>query len=101
MNTVDYNPSTMDRSKYLKEKSFPQLREILTNYGTIDIIWFDMGKGLDNEEIREFVKITRELQPNIIISSRIGDEVAPTRICILTFSHPLIIILQETVCHSF
>ncbi|TXD46768.1 alpha-L-fucosidase [Polaribacter sp. IC073] len=78
MNTVDFDPNDMDRSKYLKEKSFPQLKEILTNYGTIDILWFDMGKGLDNEEIREFVKITKELQPNIIISSRIGDEVAPT-----------------------
>ena len=77
MNTVDYDASKMDRSIYLKEKSFPQLREILTNYGTIDIIWFDMGKGLDNEEIREFVKIAKELQPNIIISSRIGDEQAP------------------------
>jgi alpha-L-fucosidase len=74
---VDFDAKKMDRAKYLKEKSFPQLREILTNYGTIDIIWFDMGKGLDNEEIREFVKITRELQPNIIISSRIGDEQAP------------------------
>jgi len=80
MNIVDFDPRKMDRAKYLKEKSFPQLREILTNYGTIDIIWFDMGKGLDNEEIREFVKITKELQPNIIISSRIGDEVAPTSI---------------------
>ena len=77
MNIVDFDSDKMDRSKYLKEKSFPQLREILSNYGTIDIIWFDMGKGLDNEEIREFVKITRELQPNIIISSRIGDEQAP------------------------
>lgn len=80
MNTVDYDPANMDRSIYLKEKSFPQLRELLTNYGTIDIIWFDMGKGLDNEEIREFVKITKELQPNIIISSRIGDEIAPTNL---------------------
>lgn len=80
MNTVDFDPSKMDRSKYLKEKSFPQLRELLTNYGDIDILWFDMGKGLDNEEIRQFVKIAKELQPNIIISSRIGDEVAPTSI---------------------
>ena len=80
MNTVDFDPKKMDRSKYLKDKSFPQLREILTNYGDIDILWFDMGKGYDNEELREFVKITKELQPNIIISSRIGDEVAPTSI---------------------
>ncbi|MEC5166563.1 alpha-L-fucosidase [Flavobacterium sp. PL11] len=80
MNTVDFDATKMDRAKYLKEKSFPQLREILTNYGTIDILWFDMGKGLDNEEIRQFVKIAKELQPNIIVSSRIGDEVAPTSI---------------------
>ena len=77
MNTVDFDPAKMDRSVYLKEKSFPQLKELLTNYGTIDIIWFDMGKGLNDDEIRQFVKISRELQPNIIISSRIGDEIAP------------------------
>ena len=78
MNTVDFDPTKMDRKTYLKEKSFPQLKEILTNYGTIDIIWFDMGKGLSDDEIRQFVKLARELQPNIIISSRIGDEIAPT-----------------------
>ncbi len=77
MNLVDFDPKKMDRAKYFKEKSFPQLREILTNYGTIDIVWFDMGKGLNNDEIREFVKIAKELQPNIIISSRVGDEIAP------------------------
>lgn len=36
-----------------------------------------MGKGLNDDEIRQFVKISKELQPNIIISSRIGDEIAP------------------------
>lgn len=78
MNVVDFDSSKMDRSIYLKDKAFPQLREILTNYGTIDIIWFDMGMGLDNEEIRQFVKIAKELQPNIIISSRVGDDQTPT-----------------------
>jgi alpha-L-fucosidase len=77
MNTVDFDPAKMDRSIYLKEKSFPQLKELLTNYGTIDILWFDMGKGLNDDEVRQFVKITRDIQPNIIISSRIGDEIAP------------------------
>lgn len=80
MNTVDFDPVKMDRSVYLKEKSFPQLKELLTNYGTIDIIWFDMGKGLNDDEIRQFVKVSRELQPNIIISSRVGDEMAPKEI---------------------
>ena len=73
MNLVDFNPKKEDRKKYLEEKAFPQLRELLTNYGKIDVIWYDMGNGLTNNEVREFVKITRELQPDIIISSRLGD----------------------------
>ena len=77
MNSLDYDPNKMDRTKYLNEKSFPQLKEILTNYGKIDILWFDMGGGLTNDEIHQFVKITRALQPEIIISSRIGEFEAP------------------------
>lgn len=73
MNLVDFDPKKMDRSVYLREKAYPQLRELLTNYGKIDIIWFDMGEGLTNNEVRKFVKIARELQPGIIISSRLGD----------------------------
>jgi len=73
MNSVDYDPNKMNRSIYLQEKSYPQLKEILTNYGKIDVIWFDMGGGLTKDEINKFVKITKELQPEIIISSRIGN----------------------------
>jgi alpha-L-fucosidase len=80
MNIVDYNPEDMDRSIFLKEKSFPQLREILSNYGQLDILWYDMGGGLTNDEIRQFVKITRELQPDIIISSRLGGEVDASKL---------------------
>ena len=73
MNTVDYDPAKMDRSNYLNEKSYPQLKEILTNYGKIDIIWFDMGGGLSEEETSKFERLARQLQPEIIISSRIGN----------------------------
>ena len=43
-----------------------QVRELLTNYGKIDLIWFDGGKG----EIPN--KIVRELQPGIVINRRNG-----------------------------
>ena len=29
--------------KYLEEKAKPQLRELLTNYGPIGLVWFDRG----------------------------------------------------------
>ena len=43
-----------------------QVRELLTNYGKIDLIWFDGGKG----EIPN--QLVRELQPGIVINRRNG-----------------------------
>lgn len=51
-----------------------QVRELLTNYGKIDIIWFDFsyeghfGKDWRGEELN---KMVRELQPGIIINGRL------------------------------
>ncbi len=58
--------------EYLKN----QVREILTNYGKIDILWLDFsfpgefGKGRDDWGSVELVKMVRELQPGIIIDDR-------------------------------
>lgn len=49
-----------------------QLRELLTRYGPIAIVWFD---GLRNQEKYDgwrFVKLVRELQPMALINDRIG-----------------------------
>lgn len=74
-NLTDYVPAEMNKDVYLEQKAYPQLRELLTNYGKIDILWFDMGTGLSNDEVRSFVKICRDLQPEILINSRVGAEV--------------------------
>ena len=60
-----------------------QVTELLTNYGKIDIIWFDfsypdkehpeditLGKGHQHWESEELVKLIRKLQPDIIIDNR-------------------------------
>ncbi|HKI90121.1 MAG TPA: alpha-L-fucosidase [Draconibacterium sp.] len=58
--------------EYLKN----QVREILTNYGKIDILWLDFsfpgefGKGHDDWGSIDLVKMVRELQPGIIIDDR-------------------------------
>jgi len=58
--------------EYLKN----QVREILTNYGKIDILWLDFsfpgefGKGRDDWGSVELLKMVRELQPGIIIDDR-------------------------------
>jgi len=50
-----------------------QLRELCTNYGKVDIIWFDGlgGKATDWGSDRLF-KMIRTLQPHVIINNRAG-----------------------------
>jgi alpha-L-fucosidase len=58
--------------KYVEEKAKPQLRELLTNYGPLGLVWFDRGMYTP-EQGMEFVKLVKELQPSALINSRVGN----------------------------
>jgi alpha-L-fucosidase len=62
-----------DLNKYIDYME-GQLRELLTNYGRIGIIWFDGGweHNAEQERSMEVVKLIRSLQPGIIINDRIN-----------------------------
>lgn len=64
--------SKKDITRYLKNKVYPQLKELLTNYGEIFYIWFDCPFGLTKEQTVELREYVRTLQPNTLVSSRIG-----------------------------
>jgi alpha-L-fucosidase len=59
--------------QYLKD----QVREIMTNYGKIDILWLDysfpgeFGKGRKDWDSVELLKMVRQLQPEIIVNDRL------------------------------
>lgn len=63
-------------SVYLRmvEQAHAQVRELCTNYGRIDILWYDMMVPHDPElwRSRELNEMVRELQPDIIINDRAG-----------------------------
>ncbi len=71
-NTWDFKKSEKDTKKYYAEKSMPQIRELASNYGPLSILWFDMPGGLSKDETAAFVSDIRKLQPNALISSRVG-----------------------------
>jgi alpha-L-fucosidase len=58
--------------KYLDEKARPQLKELLTNYGPIGLVWFDRGMYTPEQGL-EFVKLVKDLQPACLINSRVGN----------------------------
>jgi len=70
-NDWDYDESEKDFGRYLEIKSKPQLRELLTGYGPLGLIWFDRGI-YTQEQAREFVSIVRELQPWCLVNGRVG-----------------------------
>lgn len=66
----DGSPATFE--EYFYKKCKPQVREICTNYGTIDFIWFDTPGTMKKELVVEMEEMVRELQPNAMLCSRIG-----------------------------
>ena len=66
----DYRTENHDRYiQYLHG----QLRELCTNYGKIDIIWFDgLGGSAKDWDSVNLIKMIRELQPGVIINNRAG-----------------------------
>lgn len=60
--------------RYLDEKCLPQIRELLTGYGDIGMIWFDTPMGTTKAESREMFDLVKSIQPNCIVSGRIGNE---------------------------
>ena len=64
-------------NQYWQEKALPQLRELLTNYGDIAVMWFDMWLPYEKtifkkEQLEQAVQLIHELQPNCLINSRLG-----------------------------
>ncbi|MCA5006711.1 alpha-L-fucosidase [Sphingobacterium bovistauri] len=64
-------------NQYWQEKAIPQLRELLTNYGDIAVMWFDMWIPYEKtifqkQQLEQAVSLIRELQPNCLINSRLG-----------------------------
>jgi len=69
-----YHPDyrTKTHEKYIRFMH-NQLREICTNYGRIDIIWFDgLGGSAQDWDSDKLFKMIRQLQPNVIINNRAG-----------------------------
>ena len=80
-NDADYDKLNVgkDMAKY-REYIKNQVRELLTNYGEISIIWFDFsfpgknGKGRADWDSVNLLKLARSLQPGIIVDDRLDLE---------------------------
>jgi alpha-L-fucosidase len=57
---------------YYDQKVIPQVRELLTNYGPVGLIWFDTPRNITAQQSQQLADLVHQLQPNCLVSGRVG-----------------------------
>jgi alpha-L-fucosidase len=65
------NPRNFEH--YLSTKALPQIKELLTNYGPVALIWFDTPGAITREGSQSLYDLVHRLQPECLVNSRIGN----------------------------
>jgi alpha-L-fucosidase len=66
----DGSAATFER--YFREKCYPQVKEICTQYGPLEVVWFDTPGNMPKENVVELRDLVRTTQPKALLGSRIG-----------------------------
>jgi alpha-L-fucosidase len=74
-NDWDYEPEEKDFAEYLDHYVEPQVKELLTNYGPIGLIWFDTPRSITESQSQSLLDLVHELQPDCLVSGRVGNQV--------------------------
>jgi len=73
-NLVDYpDEDAKVFSRYFERKVKPQVKELLTQYGPVAVLWFDTPERISRKESRELKELINTLQPDCIVNNRIGN----------------------------
>lgn len=94
-NELDFKKNEeKDFAKYFHEKAIPQVKELLTNYGRVGLMWFDTPYSMSVELCEELRHVVDSLQPDCLINGRIGynlgdyREMADNEIPVLPYNKP-------------
>ncbi|MFH2115114.1 MAG: alpha-L-fucosidase [Spirochaetota bacterium] len=58
---------------YFQSKCLPQIKELLTNYGEVSLLWLDTPMYMTFEQSQRLRDYIKTLQPRCLISGRIGN----------------------------
>ncbi|HOI50041.1 MAG TPA: alpha-L-fucosidase, partial [Prolixibacteraceae bacterium] len=71
-NKGHWDPAQMTAfmDEYIDKVAVPQVRELLTNYGKVSVLWWDTPTGMTDEYAEKFQELLK-LQPEIITNDRL------------------------------
>ena len=79
-NDWDYAKADKRPGRYLREKVLPQLTELLTRYGRVGMIWFDMPVTFSRAQSALIRAQVKRLQPHCLVCGRIGHGLGDYRV---------------------
>ncbi len=72
-NDWDYDEASKDFAGYVEHYVKPQVRELLTSYGPVAVLWFDTPKHITGEQSQSLVDLCHRIQPGCLVCGRIGN----------------------------
>jgi len=69
---VDENGEAATFDEYFLKKCLPQVEEITTEYGPIELVWFDTPGQMPKTYVQQLVDVVRKNQPHALVSGRAG-----------------------------
>jgi alpha-L-fucosidase len=72
-NDWDYDATKQNFDSYIRNYVAPHVRELLTNYGPIAVLWFDTPKGITREQSLFLLDLVHQIQPDCLVCGRLGN----------------------------
>ncbi|MEZ4672881.1 MAG: alpha-L-fucosidase [Caldilineaceae bacterium] len=72
-NDWDFDEDKKDFQSYIDTYVKPHVRQLLTEYGPVAIIWFDTPKGITHDQSQALLDLCNELQPDCLVCGRLGN----------------------------
>lgn len=72
-NDWDHEVSRKGFAGYIEDYVKPQVRELLTNYGPIGVIWFDTPMIIGHLQSQSLLDLVHEHQPDCLVCGRVGN----------------------------
>ncbi len=62
-----------DFNRCMEQKCLPQMRELLTRFGPVGLVWYDTPVDSTEAQSRKFFELVHELQPDCLVCDRVGN----------------------------